>query len=64
MCRAWFRLYLAKLCRRNKHCTTALLMKVPSLKVGTYLKLEFHNILFTNPTYLSVDKSLFPRGFS
>ena len=29
-----FRLYLAKLCSRDKHCTTASLIKVSPLKVG------------------------------
>ena len=41
-------LYLVKLCRRDKHCTTALLIKVPSLKVGVYLILEVHNTLVAN----------------
>ena len=43
-----FGLYLVKLCRRDKHCTTALLIKVPSLKVGVYLILEVHNTLVAN----------------
>ena len=45
-----FELYLAKLCSRDKHCTTASLIKVPPLKVGVYLILEVHNTLFTDPT--------------
>ena len=43
-----FGLYLVKLCRRDKHCTTALLIKAPSLKVGVYLILEVHNTLVAN----------------
>ena len=31
-----FRLYLANLCSRDKHCTTALLKNVPSLKVDLF----------------------------
>ena len=43
-------LYLAKLCSRDKHCTTASLIKVPTFKVGVYLLLEVHNTLFIDPT--------------
>ena len=43
-----FGLYLVKLCRRDRHCTTALLIKVPSLKVGVYLIPEVHNTLVAN----------------
>ena len=38
-----------KLCHKDKHCTTALLIKVPPLNVGVYLILEVHNTLFTDP---------------
>ena len=44
-----FRLYLAKLCSRDKHWTTASLIKVSPLKVDVYLMLEIHNTLFTDP---------------
>ena len=40
-----FRLYLVKLCSRDK---TALI--VPPLKVGVYLKFEVYIMLFTDPT--------------
>ena len=43
-------LRLAKLCSRDKHCTTALLIKVPPLKTGLYLILEAHNTLIADPT--------------
>ena len=45
-----FGLYLAKLCSRDKYCTTSLLMQVPALKVGVYLILEVHSMLFKDPT--------------
>ena len=35
---------------RAKHCTTALLIKAPPLKVGVYLILEVHYMLFTDST--------------
>ena len=48
-----FRLDLAKLCSKDKHCTTASLIKVPLLKVGAYLILEVHNMLFADPTLVA-----------
>ena len=41
---------LAKQCSRDKHCTTASMIKVPLLKVVVYLILEVHSTLFTDPT--------------
>ena len=48
-----FRLDLAKLCSRDKYCTTASLIKVPLLKMGVYLILEVHNMLFTDLTLVA-----------
>ena len=45
-----FRLYLATLSSRDKHCATAPLIKFPYLEVGVYLITEVHNTLFTDPT--------------
>ena len=50
MRRTWFELYLEKLCSRDKHCTTASLVKVPPLKFVVYLILEIYKMLFTDPT--------------
>ena len=45
-----FKLYIAKLLSsRDKHCAKASLIKVTPLKVGAYLILEVHNMLFTHP---------------
>ena len=38
-------IYIAKLYSRDKYCTTASLIKVPSMKMNMYLILEFHNTL-------------------
>ena len=35
---------------RDKHCTTAALIKVPPVKVGVYLILDNHYRLFTDLT--------------
>ena len=48
-----FNFYLAKLCNRDEHCSTASLIKVPPLKVGVHLILEVHNTLFKDPTYVA-----------
>ena len=36
---------------KDKHCTTASLVKVPPLKLGVYLIIRVHYTLFTDPTY-------------
>ena len=35
--------------RRDIHCTTTSLIKVPPLKVGVYLVLDVQNTLLTDP---------------
>ena len=43
-------LYLAKLCSKDKHCTTTSLIKVTPLKGVPPLILEVGNMLFTDST--------------